>query len=245
MDVLFLHRFTWDFLCSCFRRSVQNNCLPRSTGREGRLFPGHRPAARRAPGRPDPPVVCPGFGFDKCRTKNIPRAKPGTAGRGGTGRRGGWAGRCRARAGRSGVLRGRHLVPTSRELYTTILNDPSIPGRALHAQDLQRQTGDGTFVSSKKRRVAVVPVINRLSTARCDPPSVCIGFPFVRASGESFKTVVFEGREGKRGGCLLGEPTCRHPVLPRPAPPRPAAHRAPGVSKTTGGMSGFWNRQVA
>ena len=41
-------------------------------------------------------------------------------------------------------------------------------------------------------------------------------------------TVVFdalETLEGKRDGCLLGEPTCRRPVLPGPALPRGLAVR--------------------
>ena len=75
--VLFFHWFTENFICSCFRRDVQNSCLRHHGGQEGRLFPGRtdpsasrpalpRPLAppRRAPPCPDPPVVCPGFGFD-------------------------------------------------------------------------------------------------------------------------------------------------------------------------------------
>ena len=63
-----------------------------------------------------------------------------------------------------------------------------------------------------------------------------------RASGESFKTDVFDGRGTKRVGCFLGEPTHRHPVLPRPAPPRrpPCA----GPPRPARGMAGFWIRQI-
>ena len=41
------------------------------------------------------------------------------------------------------------------------LSQPKIPGHALHEKGLQRQIGDGTLVSSQKRRAAVVPRINR------------------------------------------------------------------------------------
>ena len=66
---LFLQRFTYDFACSCFWGEVQAMCLRCLGGYEGRLSPGRTvlpdpaPPPRRAP-RPDPPVVCPGFGFD-------------------------------------------------------------------------------------------------------------------------------------------------------------------------------------
>ena len=45
------------------------------------------------------------------------------------------------------------------------------------------------------------------------------------------RSVVFDGLEGKRVGCILGEPTRRRPVLPvlaqarRPAVRRPAPTR--------------------
>ena len=70
--VVFLHRFTWDFGCSCFRGDVQDSRLRWSGSQEGRLSSlrtdpsASRPAPppRRAPARPDLPVVCPGFGPD-------------------------------------------------------------------------------------------------------------------------------------------------------------------------------------
>ena len=39
--------------------------------------------------------------------------------------------------------------------------------------------------------------------------------------------VFLDRLEGKRDGCLLGEPTRRRPVLPVPAPPRRGAVRRP------------------
>ena len=84
----------------------------------------------------------------------------------------------------------------------------------------------GPLVSNQERRTAVVPLINPLSTA--DRPLVKRGFgsstalhriSLVRASGEMFKTCVFDALEGTRDSCLLGEPFCRRRVLPGPAPP--------------------------
>ena len=43
----------------------------------------------------------------------------------------------------------------------------------------------------------------------------------VRASGEAFRTRVFDALEGTRDGCVLREQTRRRPILP--GPPRPAA----------------------
>ena len=52
---------------------------------------------------------------------------------------------------------------------------------------------------------------------------------FACASGGSFRRVAFDALEalgGKRVDCTLGDPTCRRPVLPGPAPPRrPAVRR--------------------
>ena len=75
--ISFLHRFTSDFVCSCFRRDVQDSVFD-SLGRRGRVvpwpdlfdgvvsYPAPPPSPpRRAPPRPDRPVVCPGFGFDR------------------------------------------------------------------------------------------------------------------------------------------------------------------------------------
>ena len=65
-------------------------------------------------------------------------------------------------------------------------------------------------VKPQVKRLVLSPIgLNRIS--------------LVRASGESFKTVVFDIRVGKRVSCFLGEP----PSAPRPAPPRPVARHAP------------------
>ena len=89
----------------------------------------------------------------------------------------------------------------------------------------------GTLVCIQEQRTVLVPRINHGQTS-CQQLVV---FPhrfawdsfFVvfRASGESLRTVIFHGLGGKRGGYLLGEPTRRRPILPRPALPRRPAVR--------------------
>ena len=64
---------------------------------------------------------------------------------------------------------GRSGAPSAENLT---LSTPRITGHALHENGLQRQFGDGTLVSSLERRAAVVPQINRMSTAGFVPPSV-------------------------------------------------------------------------
>ena len=97
-------------------------------------------------------------------------------------------------------------------------------GHALYENGLQGQISVGTLVCSQDRRAAVVPRINRLSTA---------GHPrfffsndlhrnyFVRAAEKLFGTVIFDALEGARDGYFLREQTCRRPTLP--SPPRPDA----------------------
>ena len=73
----------------------------------------------------------------------------------------------------------------------------------------------------------------------CDPPRPARGMygfwtrqvhrftkiSLVRASGEAFRTRVFDALEGGRDDCLLGELFCRHLVLRGPAPPPRRAPR--------------------
>ena len=125
--VVFPHRLTWDFARSCFWGDVQETCLCFRClgGYGGRSSPGRnvlsaarsaRPP-RRAP-RPEPPVVCLGFGLDRClivfvflcmqgMSVNLMIPKPGhitsSAGGGGAQRRGGRAGAGRGGAGRGGA----------------------------------------------------------------------------------------------------------------------------------------------
>ena len=67
------------------------------------------------------------------------------------------------------------------------------------------------------------PLVNRMF----GPPLGLHRILFGRASGESSTTVVFDASEGKRKGCLLGEPSCRRSRPPRPACPRRPAVRRP------------------
>ena len=74
--VVFFYRFKSDFAGWCFWRDVQATCL-RCLGLYGRHLSPERnvlsafhpastaPKLRRVPPRPDPPVECPGFRFDR------------------------------------------------------------------------------------------------------------------------------------------------------------------------------------
>ena len=84
------------------------------------------------------------------------------------------------------------------------------------------------LVSSQERRAAVVP---RICLHRNS---------FVRASKETFKTIVYDALGGKRDSYFLGEPTHRHPVLPRrPAVRRPAAPQSAAPPRPARGISEF------
>ena len=50
--VVFLHRFKWDFACSCFWRGVQATCLRCLGGYEGHLSPGRTVLSTSRPARP-------------------------------------------------------------------------------------------------------------------------------------------------------------------------------------------------
>ena len=90
----------------------------------------------------------------------------------------------------------------------------------------KKQIGDGPLVSNQERRAAVVPRINRSSTARCVPRSVLNWISLVRAPKESSGTDVFGALRSKMNGFLLGASSRHRPnplrlALPRPATPRP------------------------
>ena len=79
------------------------------------------------------------------------------------------------------------------------------------------------------------PVVNRTF---CSSTGLN-GISIVRASEESFRTVVFDALETKRVCRLLGESSRRRPAPSRPATPPRAAQPRPAR-----GMSGFWIRQI-
>ena len=85
-DVLFLHRFLCDFVCSCFRKVIQNNSLRCHGGQGERLVtwadrpvsvhscsvsPRPAPLHRRALRRLDPPMVRSGFRLDRYYSYNV------------------------------------------------------------------------------------------------------------------------------------------------------------------------------
>ena len=114
-----------------------------------------------------------------------------------------------------------------------------VPGHALHEKDLQRQKGVGTLVSCQEQRAAVVLRISRGFCSSIGSHKIS----FVRASEETFGTVVLDALGGRMVGCLLGERIRRRPELPGPAPPGHTAVRRP--PRPSRGMSGFWIRQAS
>ena len=111
------------------------------------------------------------------------------------------------------------------QIYETVFL--VFPGHASHEKGLQRQRGADPLVSSQERRALFVSLINRWSSAFFCSSIGLHRISFVRASDETFKSDLFDALGGTRDGCLLGEPIRRRPVLPGPAPPRPANVRRP------------------
>ena len=84
------------------------------------------------------------------------------------------------------------------------------------------------------RRPADKPRINRGSTARCNGLHKV---SFVRASEETFRTIVSDALWSMRDGCVPGEPTRR--LRSCPVPPRPPALLWAAPKRSARGMSGF------
>ena len=99
-----LHRFTWDFLCSCLQKDIQDSFPRYPGGLERRLafgplepsasysaWPRRAPPPRRAPRGPEPPVVCSGFGLDRLRIRLfvLPKRRSGQFSRFAGGQEGG------------------------------------------------------------------------------------------------------------------------------------------------------------
>ena len=139
-----------------------------------------RPAQpfRRALPRPDRPVVCPGFGFDRfirIRLFVRPKRRSGQLSSVRWWARGtdvSWANRTVDVPSGPAM----HRPAPTRPWYVRVLDSAGsmhkFPGHALHEKGLQRQIGVVTLVSSQERRALAVPRMNRLSTARFVPPSV-------------------------------------------------------------------------
>ena len=95
-----------------------------------------------------------------------------------------------------------------------------------HKKGLQRQIGVGPLVSSQKRRAAVSPQINRLSTAGFVPPSVYIGFRlFVLPKSRSGHSSSIPWRSWREKGTVVpwakrpvGDPSCLAPHCPAALP---------------------------
>ena len=122
------------------------------------IQPRAAPLPRRAPPRPDPPVVCPAFGLGRFRmiafsnlvgTQEICfLAEPNCEG---TIRPSLAALLCAFLPRLGGGMSG---------LWSGLVNS-FFPGHALHEKGLRRQIGVGTLVSSQERRTFLVLLINR------------------------------------------------------------------------------------
>ena len=96
-----------------------------------------------------------------------------------------------------------------------------VPGHALHDEGLQREKGVGTLVSGQERRAAVVPRINRGSTAGFVLPSVYkrIRMFVLPTTGSGQLFSMLQTAKGTLVHCAnrpVGVPSC-------PAPPHSAA----------------------
>ena len=144
---------------------------------------------------------------------------------GGSGRSGAWRGGGRSKAGQDRTRTGRFALDTTDPCAFHGIGFPGMPCMKHTETNKRRSTGHQPGTKSV-RGPANKTRINRGSTGYRVPPFGLHRISFVRASGESFNTVVFDCLEGKGVGCFLGEPTRRRPVLPRPAlPPRRAPRR--------------------
>ena len=212
------------------------------------------PPSRRAPPRPDPPVVCPGFGLDRLglhRTSFVRASEgsPTTFFFGALEVEHDWS--CSGRTAAASVLpRRAPPSPAPPPLPAPPCHVPSappagclrFPGYALRVKGLQRQIGVGTSVSSQERRALLVPWLNRWSTVVFVLLSVYIGFPLpVLLKKRSAQ--LFSMPRRARGSVVswanrsVGVPSC-------PAQPRPAALPCAAPTRPARGMSGFWIRQV-
>ena len=140
--IVFLHRFTWDFVCSCFRWVVQDSCPRCPWGPKGSVVscadrtvgvPSCRappcPAGCRAPPCLYPPVVCPGFGFDKpieSKTRTY-------HGRVAPGRAAGWRGGVGQDCSPTGLCTWRTFLP--RTLQSIEVTSPERPPRSTNKRN--------------------------------------------------------------------------------------------------------------
>ena len=155
------------------------------------VLPGLAPLLRYAP-RPDLPVVCPGFGFDKYKRLRLfvlLKSRPKSCRRFLEGKR------VRCFRGEQTRRRPDPPRPAPPRRPAVCCPDPTCPWYIrvldstnqrlfpdmLHEQKLQRQKGDGPLVSSQEHRALLAPRINclstgfqpvRFSTGRCVSPSV-------------------------------------------------------------------------
>ena len=128
---------------------------------------------------------------------------------------------------------------TLKTLWSFLLgsNQSRFPGYVLHyffTRTTKRRYIGQQPGKKSGRRPADKPLVNRGFCSSIDLHRIS----YVRASDQSFRTVVPDAL-GKRGvGCPLGEPTRRRPVLPGPVPPRRAPPRRdppvvyPGLAST-------------
>ena len=119
---------------------------------------------------------------------------------------------------------------------------PNIPRHALHEKGLHRQIRIGTLVSSKDRRAADVPRVNRLSTAGFVLASLYMGFRlfvFPTSCAGHLSSMLLKANRTvvPWSNRPIGVQSC-------PAPPGPAAPPCLAPPRLACGVSRFWVRQV-
>ena len=103
-------------------------------------------------------------------------------------------------------------------------------GMSWNQNGSRRQIGVGPLICNQEQRALLVLLINFGTTAIFSSNGLH-RISLVRASGELFRTVIFDALESTRDACLLRKQSCRASLPSRPAMRRP--------TRLARGVSGF------